>query len=54
MYLQMMIKHHQGAITMAKAEIDNGKNPAAIQLANNIVTTQQREIATVNTLLSGS
>ena len=54
MYLQMMIKHHQGAITMAKTEIDNGKNPAAIQMANNIVTTQQREIATMNTLLSGS
>jgi uncharacterized protein (DUF305 family) len=53
-YLTMMIKHHQGAITMAKTEIDTGKNPAAIQMANNIVTTQQREIATMNTLLSGS
>jgi uncharacterized protein (DUF305 family) len=54
MYLQMMIKHHQGAITMAKTEIDTGKNPAAIQMANNIVTTQRREIATMNSLLSGS
>jgi uncharacterized protein (DUF305 family) len=45
LYLTMMIKHHQGAITMAKIEIDTGKNPAAIQMANNIVTTQRREIA---------
>jgi uncharacterized protein (DUF305 family) len=54
MYLQMMIKHHLGAITMAKTEIDTGKNPAAIQMANNIVTTQRREIATMNSLLAGS
>jgi uncharacterized protein (DUF305 family) len=54
LYLTMMIKHHGGAITMAKTEIDTGKNPAAIQMANNIVTTQRREIATMNSLLSGS
>jgi uncharacterized protein (DUF305 family) len=54
LYLTMMIKHHEGAITMAKTEIDAGKNPAVIQMANNIVTTQQREIATMNSLLSGS
>ena len=53
-YITMMIKHHQGAITMAKTEIDTGKNPAAIQMANNIVTTQRREIAAMNTLLSGT
>jgi uncharacterized protein (DUF305 family) len=54
LYLTMMIKHHQGAITMANTEIDAGKNMAALQMANSIVTTQRREIATMNTLLSGS
>ena len=47
-----MIKHHQGAITMAQHEIANGQNPAVIALAKKIVADQQAEITTMNQLLT--
>lgn len=50
-YLQGMIKHHQGAITMAQTEISNGKNPDSIALATSIVTSQQAEITTMQAIL---
>jgi uncharacterized protein (DUF305 family) len=43
-FLNMMIPHHQGAITMAKVELANGSDPQLKQLAQNIITAQQREI----------
>lgn len=52
MYLEMMTKHHQGAIMMAKTEQKSGKNPDAIQLAKNIATSQQAEIDTMKKLLA--
>ncbi len=51
-YLEMMTKHHQGAITMAQAEIKDGKNADAVALANTIVTSQQQEITTMTKLLA--
>jgi uncharacterized protein (DUF305 family) len=47
----MMIKHHQGAVTMAKTEQTTGKDPAAIALAKKIETAQNREIAAMKRLL---
>ena len=29
MFLQMMIIHHEGAITMARTELSDGQNPQA-------------------------
>lgn len=52
MYLEMMTKHHQGAITMAKAETKDGTNDAAVALAGNIATSQQQEITTMKKLLA--
>ena len=49
-WIQTMIRHHQGAVTMAKAEQTNGKNPAAIALAHKVVTTQSAQIATLKRL----
>ena len=37
LWLQSMIGHHQGAIEMAKAELANGQNVDAKQLAQNII-----------------
>jgi uncharacterized protein (DUF305 family) len=51
MWTQMMIKHHQGAVTMAKAEQTNGKDPASIALAKKIQSAQTTEIATMKRLL---
>jgi len=52
LFLAGMIKHHQGAITMAQHEIANGQNPAVIALAKKITADQQAEIATMNQLLT--
>jgi uncharacterized protein (DUF305 family) len=51
MWTQLMIKHHQGAVTMAKTEQTTGKNAAAIALAKKIETAQNAEIATMQRLL---
>jgi uncharacterized protein (DUF305 family) len=50
-FLQMMIKHHQGAITMARTEQAHGSFPGAKAMANSIVTSQSAEIATMRKLL---
>ncbi|HEX8509084.1 MAG TPA: DUF305 domain-containing protein [Propionibacteriaceae bacterium] len=52
LYLEMMTKHHQGAIMMAQAELTNGESPDAIQLAKDITSSQQAEIATMKNLLA--
>jgi uncharacterized protein (DUF305 family) len=44
MWVQMMIKHHQGAVTMAKTELEKGENAEAKALAQKIVTGQEAEI----------
>ena len=50
-FLQMMIKHHQGAITMAKTEQAQGSSTDAKALADRIVTSQSAEITTMRKLL---
>jgi uncharacterized protein (DUF305 family) len=52
MWLQMMVKHHQGAITMAKTALDQGSNPEANKLAKSIIDGQSAEIAEMNSILS--
>jgi uncharacterized protein (DUF305 family) len=52
LFLEGMIRHHQGAIKMAQAEIASGKNPEAITLANNIAESQQAEVDTMTELLN--
>ncbi len=47
LFLNQMIEHHQGAITMAQTEIDSGQAPPAITLARSIIDSQQREISTM-------
>ncbi|MGH3985090.1 MAG: DUF305 domain-containing protein [Pseudonocardiaceae bacterium] len=51
MFLQMMITHHQGAITMAETELKDGQNPEARELAQRIIDDQQREITEMQSLL---
>ncbi len=44
MFLEMMIRHHQGAIQMAEVELDAGSNTDVIALAQAIIDGQQAEI----------
>lgn len=52
LFLQMMIRHHQGAIEMAKTEQQQGKDTAAKTLAANIEADQTAEITQMQALLS--
>lgn len=44
-FIDMMIAHHEGAITSAEQVIDGGANPQARQLAEGVVAEQEAEIA---------
>ncbi len=51
LFLEGMIKHHEGAIEMAKEVVDS-KNQSVMKLAEWIVTVQALEIDTMKELLS--
>jgi len=54
MFMQMMVPHHQGAIRMARVEIQRGMDPRLKELAQEIIDAQSREIAEMNAQLGGS
>jgi uncharacterized protein (DUF305 family) len=43
-FVAMMVPHHQGAVDMAKAELQYGHNEQLRRLAQGIVVAQEREI----------
>ena len=43
-FAAMMIPHHQGAVDMAKVELQFGKNPVLRRLAQAIIVEQLQEI----------
>jgi uncharacterized protein (DUF305 family) len=51
LFLQQMIAHHQGAVTMAETEVAHGADVEAIRLAQAIIDAQRAEIAEMNELL---
>jgi uncharacterized protein (DUF305 family) len=51
LFLQMMIAHHQGALTMATIETAQGQNPAALTLAKSITTSQTAQITQMQDML---
>jgi uncharacterized protein (DUF305 family) len=50
-WLSLMIAHHQGAVAMAETEIAQGENEDAVALAEEIKTTQDAEIAVMESLV---
>ncbi|MET4901618.1 DUF305 domain-containing protein [Paenarthrobacter sp. CC6] len=52
LFLTQMIAHHQGAVTMARTESTDGKNPEAVQLSKDIVSAQEAEIQEMQKLLA--
>lgn len=52
MWLHMMVRHHEGAITMAKTELTAGKSDQAKKLAQSIIDGQQTEIDQMKRLLA--
>ena len=50
-FVAMMVPHHQGAIDMAQAELRYGHNEQLRRLAQEIIVTQQQEIAAMHLAL---
>ena len=50
-FVAMMVPHHQGAIDMAEAELSYGHNESLRRLAQEIIATQQQEIAAMRRAL---
>ena len=50
-FVAMMVPHHQGAIDMALAELRYGRNEQLRRMAQEIIVTQQQEIAAMRLAL---
>lgn len=50
-FARMMIPHHQGAIDMAKIELQHGTDERLRRLAQGIIVEQQQEILTMQLIL---
>ncbi|MCX5381502.1 DUF305 domain-containing protein [Streptomyces sp. NBC_00091] len=50
-FLQLMVKHHEGAVAMAKTEQSTGKFQPAKDMAAAIISSQSAEITRMNGLL---
>jgi uncharacterized protein (DUF305 family) len=50
-FVARMIPHHESAIAMAQAELRYGKNEQLRRMAQEIVVTQQQEIAAMRLAL---
>ncbi|MFH8804646.1 DUF305 domain-containing protein [Streptomyces sp. NPDC017936] len=50
-FMEMMIKHHEGAVEMARTEQADGAHAPAKAMADDIVTSQSAEIQQMNKLL---
>ncbi|MER6960346.1 MULTISPECIES: DUF305 domain-containing protein [unclassified Streptomyces] len=51
MFAEMMIEHHNGAISMAKDEQKDGKNADAVKMAGDIVEGQSAEVKQLQSIL---
>ena len=54
LFLTQMIAHHEGAIAMARTEVDSGEYSETIALAKAIITAQEAEIEEMKQLLATS
>jgi len=53
-FVALMVPHHQGAIDMAQAELRHGRNEQLRRIAQEIIVTQQQEIAAMRLALGQS
>ncbi|WP_344254345.1 DUF305 domain-containing protein [Terrabacter carboxydivorans] len=51
MWLQMMIQHHQGAVAMARTQLEQGRLPEVKTLSRAVIDGQTKEIDTMTRLV---
>lgn len=51
LFLNLTIKHHEGAVTMSGAQLENGSDLRVGETAQEVSVTQAKEIATMRQLL---
>lgn len=54
LYLEYMVAHHVSSLEMAEAQATDGVNPAAVAMAQDIVTVQTAQLAELQALLGVS
>ncbi|MGW2093515.1 DUF305 domain-containing protein [Promicromonospora sukumoe] len=52
LFLEQMVAHHEGAVEMAQAQVEDGEDAGAVEMAQTIVDTQAAEIVTMEELLA--
>lgn len=52
LFLEGMVDHHEGAVEMAQQHLENGVNPQARALSEDVVAVQEREIAQMEDMLA--
>ncbi|WP_218148306.1 DUF305 domain-containing protein [Lentzea xinjiangensis] len=50
-WLSLMIQHHRGAVEMAREHLSAGTDPETRELAQEVVSSQEKEIAEMESLL---
>jgi len=51
-YLELMLRHHEGGLPMARFAVDNAQHPVVRSLASRIVLDQQREVLGIRLMLA--
>lgn len=51
LFMQLMLRHHQGGVAMAQNALDKARHPEVQRLASSMVNGQQNEIRFMTTLL---
>jgi uncharacterized protein (DUF305 family) len=50
-WLSLMIQHHRGAVEMARKHLSAGTDPSTRKLAQDVVSSQEKEISEMESLL---